>query len=166
MVAKNGNAKNPTPDEMPEESISTAVEPVDGFDETQLRNIETWADVANIAGVDNVVNITDVMGTGFAVVDDKAPLLDIPFVIVKYGVHKGDKGLFTTIHVVTEDGRKLIVNDGSTGIHAQLLQYKEESGRVCPLYVPRGLRMSEYDYEDLRTGEVSRARTYYLNTSK
>lgn len=142
----------------------------DGLSDAELREIEDIDDVTRVIGVTDIAEITtigSVLGTGFNVLDDKSKLLDVGFIIVKYGVHKSDKngGEFSTLHVVTNDKNKYIVNDGSTGIHAQMAELKEKMGHVCPLFVPRGLRMSEYDYEDGK-GNKTRARTFYLNTSK
>lgn len=160
MVAKNGTPEN-------QASETTAVETIDGFEEHQLRDLTQMSDVLAIAG-GNVANISDVLGNGFAVLEDKTRLLDTEFVVVRYGEHKSDKGSgkFATMHVITRDGNKFVVNDGSTGIMAQLAEIKKEYGRVCPLYVPRGLRVSEYEIEDEKTGEMKRAKTFYLNTAK
>lgn len=144
------------------ETEATAEVTTDGFSENELRDLDSMFDVMS---TQDVANISDVMGTGFSVLEDKNRLVGVEFVIVRYGVHEGENGQFTTIHVVTTHKDKYVVNDGSTGIHAQLAEYKERAGRVCPLYVPRGLRVSEYDFTD-DGGNKKRARTYYLNTSK
>lgn len=150
----------------PDSSNPTAVEVIDGFAENDLAEITSFADVLNKAD-GPIENISDVLGNGFSVLDDKMRLIGAELVIVKYGEHKSDKndGTFATIHVVTRDGGKWIVNDGSTGIRDQLRELKDKAGTVCPLYVPKGLRVSEYDYKDDK-GNTSKARTYYLNTSK
>jgi hypothetical protein len=145
---------------------STAVEPIDGLADSALRKIESIADVLRLTQ-GNVPSVGDILGDGFSVLTDKRLLLDKAFVIVRYGQHTSEKngGTFTTLHVVTDTGEKLIVNDGSTGIHAQCQEIRNAMGRVAPLHVPRGLRMSEYDYTNEK-GEVSRATTFYLNQSK
>lgn len=158
MVAKN-KGEDTRPSVQTEE---TAEVMTDGFSENELRDLDNMFDVMR---AQDVANIADVMGTGFSVLEDKNRLIGVEFVIVRYGVHEGENGQFTTIHVVTTNKEKFVVNDGSTGIHAQLAEYKERAGRVCPLYVPRGLRVSEYDFTD-DNGTKKRARTYYLNTSK
>jgi hypothetical protein len=140
--------------------------PVDGLAENDLANITSFADVA--AQFQDVREASDVLGNGFGVLEDKSKLLNVEFVVVKYAAHTSDKngGAFSTLHVVTREGEKLIVNDGSTGIHAQCKELKEKYGNVAPLFVRRGLRVSEYDYTDEKTGLQTKAKTFYLNTGK
>lgn len=148
---------------------------IDGFSEDVLRNIDSFDAVIAMTGGTGT-NIADVLGTGFVVLDEKSHpqgkghLVGTEFLIVKYGRHASETIVgkeFTSLHIVTkEGGEKWIVNDGSTGIHEQCVTLKAELGTICPLYVPRGLRVSEYDYTDEKTGAVSKAKTYYLNTSK
>ena len=139
---------------------------VDGFTEAALADINSFADVMKVTG--NVVNISDVLGNGFSVVDDKTVLIGQEFIVVKYAEHMSETtgGLFATMHVITAKNEKLIVNDGSTGIRAQLLELAETQGTVCPLYVPRGLRVSNFTYKDEKTGTEKKAATFYLNTGK
>ena len=156
-------------DKKVEETKGTAVEMVDGLAENELREIVDFSTVIRTLG-DQTVNISDVLGTGFSVLEknEKMRLCNVPMVIVKYGEHLSEEtgNLFASIHVVTEDGGKWIVNDGSTGICVQLRELKQAAGRVCPLYVPKGLRVSEYDYFDEAEKRNKKARTFYLNTSK
>lgn len=60
----------------------------------------------------------------------------------------------------------LIFNDGSTGIQAQLKRYADNYGgdeRLAPpITVSKGLRRSDYTYQDEATGDVSEATTWYL----
>jgi hypothetical protein len=156
MVAKNDKSEQ-----------TTAVVPVDGFTDDALKEFDSWDDVAKVTG--NVTVAADVLGNGYSILEDKSKLLNEPFMIVKYGVHPSEKiqgKLFTTIHVLTKGGDKYVVNDGGTGIHQQLTDLKTQMGTVCPLMVSRGLRVSEYDYEDPNTGEKTKAETYYINTAK
>lgn len=155
MVAKNDK-----------EEKTTAVIPVDGFTDDALKDIDSWDAVVQITG--NVTNAADVLGNGYSILEDKSQLLNTAFMVVKYGVHPSELNgkEFTTIHVLTKAGEKYVVNDGSTGIHEQLKTLKEEMGTVCPLMVPRGLRVSEYDYEDPEKGTKTKAKTYYINTAK
>lgn len=134
------------------------------FNEETLREFSSFDDVLRASG--GIVNkINDHLGDGFSVLEDKTELLDVEFMVVTYSVHPSESTgkEFTSLRVITRDGRKLIINDGSTGIHEQCLALRKRLGNFVPLHVPRGLRMSEYDYRD---GEVKkRARTFYLSTS-
>ena len=66
--------------------------------------------------------------------------------------------------IVTKDGRKLIMNDGSTGIYQQLRSVTDNriaNNRANPqggLAVEKGLRVSVYDNP---VGQ-GKSRTYYL----
>lgn len=116
-----------------------------------------------------VVEADKTLGTGFAVLDDKNKLIDVPFVAVKIDEHTSEisaEGKFVSLHVVTQDGRKLIVNDGSTGIYAQVqaLWERKPELRGLPLMVRHGLRRSDYTYTDT-DGKQKPATTYYLDTS-
>lgn len=156
MVTKNGD-----------KSTDAEVATLDGLTEDGLRAIVDFGSVETVAGGTGT-NIADVLGTGFSVLDEKKRLCGMELYVVKYGIHKSEKngGEFTSIHVVTRDGGKWIVNDGGTGIHEQLKGLKEELGTICPLYVARGLRISEYKYTDPTDGKEKEAATFYLNTSK
>lgn len=159
MVSKNQDAAST--ENVNPESIAA---PIDGLAEDVL-----GADASKLlemfGGPSEVASIANVLGNGFGVVSDKMLLVNRPFVILKYGTHMSEQtgGEFATIHVVTSDGEKWIINDGSTGIKAQLEQIKNEHGTVCPLRVPRGLRVSEY--EVVLDGKNQKAKTFYLNTS-
>lgn len=149
---------------------SAEIEKVDGYDIETLGGLESFSDILNLAD-GNIESAADVLGYGFGLLEDKDRLLGIEFIIVRYEVHQSDKvkgKQFATIHVMTRSGDKFIVNDGSTGIMQQLAELKEKrnGGNICPLFVPRGLRASTYEYTDPATGQVSEATTYYLNTAK
>lgn len=148
-------------------------------DDEVLRDIESMQDAfaaLENAGVD-VVEISDVMGTGFSKIEDdagKGTLVKVPFVILHWGFSLGEYGDFVTAHIVTEDGRKLILTDGSKGIYDQLSAFTDETGRQTGMIVRKGLRRSDYrisretrepvgrDYK----GETDPATTFYLDTSK
>jgi len=149
----------------------TAVVAKSGFSAVELAEISSFDDVARLAGgVENVVNVADVAGDGFAVLKDKAKLIGVPFVIVSAAEYESSevKGkTFTSLHVLTRTGEKYIVNDGSTGIHqtVQQMRASNEGNVPLPMYVPNGLRRSQYEYTDDK-GQVKNATTYYLDTSK
>lgn len=135
------------------------------FSEETLREFSSFDDVLRASS--GVVNeISDHLGDGFSVLEDKSDLVGVEFMVVTYSVHPSESTGkdFTSLRVITRDGRKLIINDGSTGIHEQCLALRKRLGNFVPLHVRHGLRVSEYDYQD---GEVKkRARTFYLSTSK
>lgn len=99
-------------------------------------------------------------------IEDKAKLLDLPFIIAGAMFHKGNKGArgFVAVRAYKEDGSKIVFVDGGTGIRDQIEAFVAKNGpdamigKVCR----HGLRVSRYDYVDKDTGETSEAETYYL----
>lgn len=135
--------------------------------EDELRGIRSFEDARALAhAVDGgILDIADSeLSTGFAVLDtdSKARLVGVPLVILDWRFQIGDKGEFVSLVVVTKSNEKLIINDGSTGIRDQMKRF---TGEPRALGLRHGLRVSEYDYTDKTTKEVSRAKTYYLDTS-
>lgn len=142
---------------------------VRAWDDAALRDMNdfntTLAILSDAYGVETVESY----GTGFEPID-KRQLVDVPFVIVQYGFHKGDYGDYVFVHAVTKRNEKVIFSDGSvkSGIARQLADIaveREKMGRDtrAGILVARGLRISEYDYTDPGTGEVRPAETYYLS---
>lgn len=140
------------------------------FTVSELRNVETWQDAIALLqnkGIE-VHQASDVLGDGFALVDSKSKrrLVGVPFIILSYSFVKSEKikgKEFVTVRLVTRNNERLIINDGSTGVYEQL-KMCHESG-IESLFVTKGLRVSEYEYTDPNSGEVSQAETYYLDNS-
>lgn len=94
-----------------------------------------------------VVDIAEEIGTGFQLLpkEQKGTLVGVPFIILRWRIHDGDfDSVFASASLVTEDGRKLIVVDGSTGICEQLRSLMLKTGRASWVRCPRGLRASQY----------------------
>lgn len=133
------------------------------FSEDELRSLSTIDDLGNLFAEHELTltKITDVLGDGFQLLDKKDSLADTPLAIVTWSLQKGDKGEFVTLRIMTKDNRKVIINDGGTGIRDQIKRLVAK-GVTAPVWVPGGLRVSQYEYTDDKTGEVSRAETWYL----
>lgn len=146
------------------------------FTDDQLRSIQSWDDVNALfaeAGV-TVTDVSEVLGTGFSLfnTEDKDKLCGVPMMILDWRFNNGDMGTFVSLTVAykTSDGGmgKVIVNDGSTGICAQIEDLANR-GITAPVMVPNGLVRSDYDYEDTdKNGKkvMRPATTYYLSESK
>lgn len=137
------------------------------FSEDDLSAIGSFSDAMALLNDARVeVVSTDDLGDGFIVCDNKDSLVKVPFVILNVKFSEGDHGEFSILHIVTEDGRKLILTDGSTGINKQAALYAGK-GRTQGILCPRGLVRSDYEYDDVdsKTGEVKKkpATTYYLS---
>ena len=106
-------------------------------------------------------------GTGFEVLKNKGVLEGIELIILDFNFTEGKQGLFVSCNIVTRDGRKIVINDGSTGIRDQLLAVVEDRERkgkppYAPLHCPHGLNSSVYTVIDPSTGEETTATTYRL----
>jgi hypothetical protein len=116
---------------------------------------ETWEDLTAVFG-----DLEELQGDPWEMVD-KDRLVATPFVIADFYFSEGDYGTFSIIKVLDESNKKMVFIDGSTGVNAQLQEYAAKHERRGGLVVKRGLRVSEYEYEDEK-GRSIPAKTYYL----
>lgn len=146
------------------EQTDTASVVKSGLTADDYASIESFQDALALVGdkLGGVVIDSADLGDGFAVVEEKDTLLGVPFIVLAVNIGNGDHGEFVSCRIVTEDGRKLVVNDGSTGIYAQIkmLWEKRPETKGKPIICRNGLRKSEYDHP-----EHGHAKTYYLDTS-
>jgi hypothetical protein len=133
-----------------------------------LGEITSFADAVSLAqnvyGADNVVEAADVLGDGFRMVENKSTLIGTPFFAVSWNFSAGDHGEFVAVKLVTQDDRKLVITDGGAGIYQMLANYSKSTGRYGGLFVRKGLRKSDYQFENER-GEMTSATTFYLDVS-
>lgn len=95
---------------------------------------------------------------------EKETLMGKPFILTSWHYQPdGDFGEFAVCEVTTIDDEKLLFIDGSTGIKDQLKLYEQKLGGVKPIYVPKGLRVSNYTYDDPFDGKSKPASTYYFS---
>jgi hypothetical protein len=134
----------------------------------QLAELSSFDDALKLArelyGDAAVVAAADVIGDGFKLLDNKDQLIEVPFLAISWDFHQGTHGEFVSVKVMTKDGQKFVLNDGSTGIRDQLMSYTANSGNYGGLFCMKGLRRSDYTYKDEK-GNESQASTYYLDTS-
>jgi len=168
-----------------EENISTDISTERIVSAEQLANIDSF-DAAIQALADANIAITDVadeLGDGFEVLEDKDQLIGMPFIILNVRHNPmGDYGPFVSLQIVTKDGRKLVVNDGSTGIYDQTEIFYNKTGKsLAGYYCKHGLRASEFRFcEDCKSTSakgapachacgstsIHPAKTFYIDTSK
>lgn len=137
--------------------------------ESDLASINSLDDLLVLMDSTGGVDSVDDYGTGFEILKDKNRLIDNPFAIAewRFSPSKQYGGEFVSALVVTKAGEKLILNDGGTGICDQLRTITDRrisAGRRNPqtgLLVSRGLRRSDYTYEDEKGAQIE-ASTYYL----
>lgn len=136
------------------------------FSTEQLRNVESFDDVLQLAQETGAEVVTaDVLGDGFTLTDNKDELIGKEMIIVSWSFGQGDFGEFVSARCLVrfsqKDTQKLVINDGGTGIYEQLKSLsggEQDVQRI--VYVPRGLRKSEYDHPQYGHGT-----TYYLDTA-
>lgn len=141
----------------------------------QLRELGSFADALRLAEEQygTVEAASAAIGDGFALLttEQKQQLVGVPCIFLSWSFspsEQGERGEFVTVRVVTEDGRKLVLNDGSSGVYSQLREYTDESGRDGGLIVKRGLRKSDYTYTETEgkdKGKQKPATTYYIDTA-
>jgi hypothetical protein len=149
-------------------SIDTASPKINTAQYAGIQSFEDALAVVQDVFGGEIVDSAD-LGDGFALVEDKMTLIKVPFIILAANFSEGDYkredgtiGTFVSCRIVTEDGRKLVLNDGSTGIHDQIQMLwamkPETVGK--PIVCRNGLRVSEYDHP-----QHGKSRTFYLDTS-
>lgn len=162
------------------ESTGTEVERIGRLSDDDLRTVQTLSDAFGMLGV-TVEDYSESYGSGFTVLDsdEKIRLVGVPFGILEWRFNMGDQGEFVSCVVMTEEGAKYVINDGSTGIYEQLRKVTDsrvergadEYQSTHGLLVKRGLRKSDYDTDETgkplakdadRKLAKGRGTTYYL----
>jgi len=171
--------------------VSTDIVPevmaVSDFDKETLATIDSFEDAVRLATetFGSVVTITDTeLSDGFRVASnaDKDRMVGEPLFLLEWSIREGEFGdYYVSIKALTQNPlQKWILNDGGTGIAADLHEFTRKTGRTGGLHVPQGLRASRYHYDETDHCVVNRKRhseavaaghkvipaaTYYLDTS-
>lgn len=145
------------------------------FSDESLRNITNFSDAMALLDATAIeAESFDAYGTGFKVIKEheKARLVGVPFVILEWHFNPGAyESEFASLTVVTQQGEKLIINDGGAGIPKQLRSVTEQRiKRQHPtpqngLGCKAGLSKSDYKVDlPNAKGELipTPATTYYL----
>lgn len=170
---RNSSAEETVAEVMPEKLLRSAnnevAVPTTRFDDEALLAISSFDDAAALLAENDIpiVAADQVIGNGFAIINDKGFLCNVPMMLLSWNFNSGDNGEFVSINAVANlpggNLGKYIINDGSTGIYAQLRKYTDRTGKTAGLIVKRGLRRSDYQYDD--NGTPKNATTFYLDTS-
>lgn len=175
-----------TPSTPDKETVQTGniIDVMLAVDEEAIVGIGSFAEaMALFAPAGGIVQIGDVAGDGFAIVD-KSILLNIPFVLIDWKeIIDPDSGRpYATVRCVTSDGRKYrfsggVNKDNTSGILAQLEQIRERTGRTMGIGVPHGLVESSYFIDEATKTPIpkdqlaswdrpkTKASTFYLSTA-
>jgi hypothetical protein len=156
----------------PDQPTTNAEIALPDFTDSDLRNLSTLDDIKTILGGE-VANASD-YGNGFSILEDASRLCGNPLMILSWKQHDGDHGPFVSAMVLelSKVGAivgKWIVNNGSmkSGLARQLVDLTEKDKVSKGLYVPNGLRRSDYvvDIADPETGEIKpkQSTTFYID---
>ena len=123
---------------------------------------DSWEDIEKALEGD----LIEFQGSPYEVVE-KSKLVGEPFIITNLRFWEGDKGDVVSVMLLTKDGKKLVFNDGSTGVYRQLKYIVSQTNRFSGIKVMRGLRSSTYetqekDFDGNPIGKPFKATTYYL----
>jgi len=141
------------------------------LDDKAVANIGSFEDAINVLKASGiaVTNVKEYIG-GLDVTD-KLPLIGTEFIILGIRFNDTKEGKFVSVTYMTRNAATpAVFNDGGTGIYAQLTDIvaeRIESGMspehaLTGIHCPKGLRISEYEYADPKTGEMRPAATFYL----
>lgn len=154
-----------------EETEGSNLEVSLALDDDVARGLNTFQAAIAYFG-DKLDNAGEVLGDGFTLTENKAQLVGVPLIVIDWEFIPGSfeknenvkpfpgQGLFSTVRLITDKGDKYRISDGSTGIHRQLFEYSQRTGKHSGLAVKKGLADSHYSNEFTNDGV-----TYYLNTS-
>lgn len=129
------------------EKKTTAIAIPDVTDE-MLRSVATLDDAVRLVTElygEAPISAADHLGNGFMMVEEKDHLLSRPMLILATKNHLGDWGQFSSVFAMMMDTQdRVIFNDGSTGVHYNIQELVERTGRTGGWIVKNGLRKSEY----------------------
>lgn len=128
---------------------------ITAVDKMDLEQYQAWLQSEQI-------NLVEFKGSDWDLVGSKDELIDVPFVIARIRFNANDDGVVTFVSVCcyTKD-KKVVFNDGSTGVFEQLTTYVAKNDRTTAISCPKGLRVSRYEYTNEK-GVTSDAATYYI----
>lgn len=105
-----------------------------------------------------VADLSEYDEHGYMIINDKRKLVGKGLMVLEYTFAPGDYGRESVyVRAVTDADTPIVFRDSSTGILKQLQNAKPQA----PFYVPRGLRVSEYENQN---NPGQRAQTFYLDT--
>lgn len=156
---------------MAESTASSEIVKRESFDTADLRSLSSFDDAMRLfqdAGIP-VADAAEAIGDGFEMLEDKDILVKQPFIMIQWAFTPGDFGEeYLIARVMTADGKKFVVTDGSTGLCRQVREFEQEYGAQRGLVCKRGLRKSEYFLAEDGTPSLTdtgngKGSTYYLN---
>lgn len=134
---------------------------------------EAGTDVTEFASFDDAIASFGsqlIVSAGAELVRDKGELEGTPFLITRWD-HRTDNTtgqMYVSVQCITPENRKLVFNDGSTGVYAQLSNLEKQIGKRGGVMCRNGLRSSTFtvDKDGRPTkdpAQVSgKATTFYL----
>ncbi len=153
--------------------VTTVQNAPSALTDDNLTDIKSFKDaMAAFETIGIAVESASDYGTGFTVVD-KNRLVAVPFFVLEWRFNTseiGETGEFVSLAVMTNRDEKWVINDGGSGLYAQMKRITARriaAGSPTPqngLAVPAGLVRSDYKAEDAK-GNLIPATTFYLSES-
>lgn len=121
-----------------------------------------------------VFDITEVQ-PDFALVDAEE-LVNVPFTVAHFEIRTSEDfarydqngmmvpGKYVSVYVITDENKRIVFNDGGTGILPVAENFIETTNQTGGMRCPWGLRASRY--ETVVNGQKVKATTMYFATSK
>lgn len=162
-------AKNVVKDDTQAVEVDVAMSVTERFSDSELRSVDSFEIALALAEATygDTIEASDVIGSGFVMLDNKDRLIGERFIILHMSFpasqtfrdkDTGEFAHFVAAMIVTERNERLVLVDGGAGIYSQLDEWYVRTGRSGGLIV-RGLRKSEYDLPD----GSGKGITHYLN---
>lgn len=142
-----------------EEKAEVVIKPADSISAVDTMTAEEYQEWLALEGI--ALEEFD-GGSEWELVGDKDTLLNRAFIIARLRFTDNEKGKFVSVCAyAAPDGKKIVFNDGGTGIYQQLLAFVKKHNRTTGIRCSNGLRVSRYDYTD-DEGVTRDAATYYI----
>jgi hypothetical protein len=156
-----------------EAKMAELVRVANKLSEETLNSLASVEDAIAALGLSSVDELTwD--SSPYSVIEDKSKLIGKKFLAVQWVFRNSDEYLseYVSVYIITSDTidgqTHFVLNDGSTGICAQLrglTNKRENDNHPTPFggaLIKGGLHLSEYDRTDEKGTVIGRAKTYYL----
>jgi hypothetical protein len=133
-----------------------AVHGITAIDTMDLNEYMGWLSAENI-------EIQEFTSSEWELVGNKDELIGKRFIIARTRFNEGKMGDFVSVMAFTvpnttdEAPKKIVFNDGSTGVYKQLKDYVATHDQDTAINCPKGLRVSRYTTDD-----GIEAATYYI----
>lgn len=149
-------------------------ESVNILDTKEAKELKTLADIQQRFSTGKIYDVQEVI-PDFGLVDS-TELVNVPFTVAHFEIRRSEEfgrfnengllepGEYVSVYVITDDGRRLVFNDGGSGILPTAKNFIDVTKQTGGMRCPWGLRASTY--EKVVNDQKVKATTMYFATSK